>query len=393
MLSALKKILPFSLIFLLFLSILALIIVFVRTDINSHSVIALDIRNGVRPVEIPFLYFFLLIGGTLFSTNIEHYNILAVFILAILTSFRFYVIQNIYESELRAISDKAEKSRQFSWTGALLLLFSFSIPTTAVFDKGYFYMGTIPPNVWHNSTTILVLPFVLLLFWLSLKQLLHFENRRLLYILGLIVLNVISKPSFLFVYIPAYTIMVLWTYKWWSVDWWKGMMPVFFSILCVGINFVTLYVFKSTSDNNSVGINFFYIIRTYLSQDNNLKLLFFLIQQFVFSFFFPIVFLFRHKELLKDKRVFFVVLSVVFSLLIYHTLIEAGSRAKAGNFGWQSIISNHILFFVCILELLRLIAKNNYTWKPYKLEVYSLFIHVFFGVVYISKCIVSGLMR
>ena len=341
----------YYIIFAFFLVIFILIFLYARTDITAHANIALEIRNNIRPVVIPFFYYFLLIIGTFFSDNIQYYYILSVLLLSILTFYRFYIVKKIYEEELLSISpSQNEKSKLVAWISAFLFIMVFSMPTTAVFDKGCFYLGTIPPNVWHNSTIILVFPFALLLFWLSVNQIYSFDNKRLISILGLVVLNVISKPSFLFAYVPAYTILLLSMFKL-SNAFWKGMVPVFFSIICIGLSYFTLYVYKNRIDNNSVGISFFYLTKLWFSQDNIYKLIFFLIQEIFCSFFFPIVLLFRQKELFKNKMMFFAILLQIFSLIIYHTFIETGSRANHGNFGWQLIISNNILFFVCLLEM------------------------------------------
>jgi len=44
------------------------------------------------------------------------------------------------------------------------LLFVFSLPSVQVFTNKFYYLGQFTPNVWHNSTTIFLMPFALLLF-------------------------------------------------------------------------------------------------------------------------------------------------------------------------------------------------------------------------------------
>jgi hypothetical protein len=50
----------------------------------------------------------------------------------------------------------------FGIVAAALCLFTFSPPVANI------YLGQIPPNVWHNSTTMLLMPFAIGMFWSSL---------------------------------------------------------------------------------------------------------------------------------------------------------------------------------------------------------------------------------
>jgi hypothetical protein len=68
------------------------------------------------------------------------------------------------------------------------------------------YLSKFVPLVWHNSTTILLFPFAILLFWKQLKMLdtkNEISAKEIAVINILVVLNLLIKPSFIFAYAPV----------------------------------------------------------------------------------------------------------------------------------------------------------------------------------------------
>lgn len=96
----------------------------------------------------------------------------------------------------------------------LALLFCFAIPEIYnFFFLKKMYLGRTPSVVWHNSTIIAVFPFAILLFW---RQLRLFDskdtslfNKDVLIVILLVVLNILIKPSFIFVFIPVTAVLIL----------------------------------------------------------------------------------------------------------------------------------------------------------------------------------------
>jgi hypothetical protein len=75
------------------------------------------------------------------------------------------------------------------------------------------YLGQIAPTIWHNSTTILVMPVVILLFSASSRWLGAPTTRNATLTSGLCVLSAAIKPSYaialLFVLVPWYCYIAL----------------------------------------------------------------------------------------------------------------------------------------------------------------------------------------
>jgi hypothetical protein len=85
----------------------------------------------------------------------------------------------------------------------LALFFSFSFPVT------HNYLGQFPPMVWHNSTTLFLMPFSIMLFAGTVRMLEGPTSRRVALVLALVLANVAAKPSFVLAWIPAVTLYPL----------------------------------------------------------------------------------------------------------------------------------------------------------------------------------------
>lgn len=273
-----------------------------------------------------------------------------------------------------------------STISSFLLIFAFSLPSIVIF-KGLYYKFNFPPNIWHNSTTIFVMPFVVLLFWISSKQLKDFNQKRLLIILVLIVLNALVKPSFLFVYFLAYPILLFRNYLF-SKLFWINLIPIFVAFFLIIIEYYLIYLGPKTGDNTSVAISLFYLYNNTNVELNWFYIVLIFISTIISSFLFPIVLLLKNRQLLKVEMIQFAVLCVFFGLIISNTFYETGGRAMHGNFSWQNFMCSFLLFFVCVLQLLKLISAKQ-SWKKYRIEIGVLGLHFLSGLVYFLKIMVT----
>lgn len=89
-----------------------------------------------------------------------------------------------------------------------LIAVAFSLPGVNT------YLGQIPPHVWHNSTTMLLMPFAVALFWTSLSFLRSGESPYLWWSLPLIALNIAAKPSFVLCLFPVLPLAALVRFGW-----------------------------------------------------------------------------------------------------------------------------------------------------------------------------------
>lgn len=191
------------------ISILILIYYYFTFIIDSDIVDHVKFITNYAIYDIPtpanFLYYFVVYLVSFFSSNSTVLCWVSVFVLTFATFFKYVLVKKIISSELAAsYSNPILLSSLLSFS----LLFTFSLPSILIF-KGLLCSLNFSPNVWHNSTTIFVMPFVILLFWTSLKQLKEFQVKRLFIITVLIITTVLIKPSFIFVFVVAYPIFFL----------------------------------------------------------------------------------------------------------------------------------------------------------------------------------------
>ncbi len=362
------------------------IIYFVASDIPSHALFIKNYADGTQSFPTNFLYYLVIFLFSFCSNNIQVLVVTSFFILVIITYIKYLLSKRIIKEQILYNDKSAELIATISATA---LIFCFSLPSIFIIF-GKFYFMSYPANVWHNSTTIFVMPFVILLFWQSLKQLEHYSSKRDYLIFLLIIINIAVKPSFIFVYLIVYPILLLQTYGLNKI-FFKGIFILFIVSVVIFIEYYFIYVnsdsIKSPAES-SVRIDFMHIL--YITCKNNwFYTTVFFTSTFVSSFLFPIIFLYKNKQLLKEKMIQFALLNVAFSIIISCFLYEHGKREMSGNFYWQIFMCTYLLFMVCVIQLLKLIFNNTKSYKPFKIELTLFALHVLAGIVYLFKIVIT----
>ena len=111
------------------------------------------------------------------------------------------------------VKDTTNGNLQFQDLLTFTLMF-FSPVFIYFFDGSIMYLGKFTSTIWHNSTTIFVFPFCLLLFIESLKYLKKPGEYSALKLLGISILIFLSKPSFLFSFIIVFPIICFYKFGW-----------------------------------------------------------------------------------------------------------------------------------------------------------------------------------
>ncbi len=360
------------------------IIYFVPSDIPTHANFIIGYLDGSMGMQTNFLYYLSVYCLSFFSNNIDLLIATSFFVLVGITFLKYKLTKKIIQQEVLKLNGSKGVIPSIS---ALMLLFCFSLPSIYIYF-GKYYIMSHPPTVWHNSTTIFAMPFVILLFWKSLEQLENYKSKRDITLFILIVLNVLIKPSFIFVYIIAYPLIMLSSY---------GLNKVFFksllSIAAAGLLIIIEYFFiyiKTTSAqvNTSVKIDFMHLLYISCKQNWFYTTVFF-ISTFISSFLFPIIFLYRNKQLLKEKMVQFVLLCMLVGLSISYIFYESGRRELSGNFLWQNYMCSYLLFLVCLIQLIKLIIINKNKYKMYIIEIGLFALHFVSGIIYLLKIVIT----
>jgi hypothetical protein len=159
---------------LIFYLILTLPVV---TDIQYHVSILQNWINGRSILPATFLYYLTIYAVAFFQNNSQLLLIASAFILAASVTLKFIITRKIIYDSIKE-SEKIIYSWHWISIFSLLLILAFSLPAASN-NPNWIYIGQIPPNVWHNSTTIFLMPFALLLFWSSYKQLVNPQNNRI----------------------------------------------------------------------------------------------------------------------------------------------------------------------------------------------------------------------
>ena len=367
----------------------------VGTDLPAHAKYVRDVVAGVVPPPANFMYY---LAVYLFSLgNVESLwwlGFSTVLLMGLVLAAKFAITRRLLAESLAEASDSPRQGwlspERLSLLLAIALLFMENLPMR-LFGVGNYYLGQIPPNVWHNSTTIFLMPFALLLFQRSWLQLQNPSNKDALKsILLLVVLNALVKPSFLFAFVTVYPVFMLratarkaGAAKQYVVN----MIPV----AVAGVLVVALYAAVYFYSFNAIAQQFVgqskVVVRPFLVWSRfspNIPL------SLMLSLVFPIVYLILHPTELCNEQLRYVWSLYVVSVLIFILFAETGPRLYHGNFLWQASICSYILFLVtCSRYGARLIELGAWAWRNVVLSL-CLLVHLLSGLVYMSSILIQG---
>jgi|GEM_PF-951286 len=380
--------LPDTLVFAAACSLFGLFWAFrISTDIQLHASYVIDLSRGAVPPPANFLYYLLVyMFGSIGGRSWGALGLASSLLLGAAVAAKFSVTRRILGGEKGVAPTPARSSASAAGTALLLslaLLLVFSLPMRPLFSKGYFYLGQIPPNIWHNSTTIFLMPFALLLFWVSYRQLLEPGNRKGMCLLFLLALNLFTKPSFIFPFVAVYPLFMLKrTLRGGGPGlFFANMLPVALAgMLTLGM-YVLIYTFSFGTTHavhagkSGVAIAPLFVWR-HFSPDVALS--------FLLSALFPMAYLLLYPEERKNLLMHYSWALYCIAVLIFALFAETGPRALHGNFFWQAPVCAYLLFFATCLRFgRRLLAEGLRNWKNAALAL-CLSAHVASGAAYLA---------
>lgn len=336
----------------------------IHTDILQHSYAVLKISRGELEMPSSFLYYFILYATTFLGSTTLTIKIVPATLLAISVGFKYLISKNIIleECENKLFLDSVKSNMGlFVNACAFGLIFIFSIPIDYVFGNPNYYLGYIPPNVWHNSTTIFLMPFALLLFWLSYKQLVSPNGKRVALIALLVFLNLAAKPSYFFVWVLTFPFFFAARY---GINFLfiKNMIPVVLGLAYLVLQYMSFFVFQHAAlyeGRSGVGFGF---LEIWSSASPNIVL------TLAGSVIFPgVCLILYHSTITKHFIIRYALIQYLLALAIFCILIETGPRKWHGNFFWQAVICSYLLNLVFLVELIKNIVKA----KPKKTNAYG----------------------
>ena len=325
------------------------------SDIPTHTRGALGITEKGR-ISGRFLFALSVAVFSFFNTNIYILISVAIVLLSLAILFK-YIIAHYYSFRLIHSNNNDELMVKI---GALISVFVYPLIIYPVIPR---VMST-GINVWHNGTTIFLMPFALLLFFESYKFLQGTTQSKTIWILILLVfLNIAAKPSFFFVFCVVFPLFSFYEYRF-KKQFFISLIPVIFGLLLIGSQYLFYYTYipAKTGQQSTVEIKLLYYFY-------DLENIFYFIVRFISNYAFPLLFLVLYFNKIKFNKLLHYILSLLFvALMIKYSIYETGPRAGHGNFGWQVAVTGYIWFLISLQLFIReLLNKHNMQKKDYVL--------------------------
>lgn len=353
-------------------------------DIPDHNRYITKWLSGDKEVKLYSLYYPVILILSFFQNNTALINVISVLVLVFSVIFKFLTAVFIFKNECKSedvFYKKTIKVGPIYFGIEVLILFvvllvclaqNFIIKPSATMALGY-----LPVNTWHNSTTIFLMPFAL---WLFYRSYIFIENHkeeknkywRLGELLLLAVFTVFIKPSYFFAFSIAFPLYFLLRFGITRHLFHAGLVSLF-----SGLALLLVYRYVFTGGDSSVIIRPFQVWG-YWTTNIPMSLL--------ASVFFPLLFLlFYFKEAIRNSLLSYAWVNMLVATAIYILLTETGGRAMHGNFSWQTIICNFILFLTTWILFMKIVFKKERMENKDKIIVASFLLHVIFGLIFLLK--------
>ena len=312
---------------------------------------------------------------------------------------------------------KPERAELFALRAAIVLLcLGGHLIAFPQMISGYWQADVLRLNVWHNPTTVALMPFGILLFYFGLLTFKERTIKNFLILAALVVLNFFSKPSYILAWVPA----IFLTFAFLKIDE-GGNFSATFSlkrllIACAvavpaltGIFFMK-YVTKSVKENVIFSLPF--AVQSHLLHidfDRNINLIlerlagrsfaavkgswqtfwYFVLYKpltLLCGLAFPAAAFFISKKK-KDAMLVFAWLTLLVSFAIAYTLSQDGVHRTHLNFTWQIPVAISTLFLSSLLNFFS--EEDNFpkmSW-PAALTVGLFLLHAYSGLLYLQRLI------
>ena len=253
------------------------------------------------------------------------------------------------------------------------------------------YVGQGSPNVWHSPTQLMVRPFALLAFWLTVRiyqrlrdgsgQSKAFQSwKEAAAYTILLAVTVVAKPCYFQGAVPALGILMV-------VDLIRSRgkaLPFCLKVSAAHIPAALLTVMRFFSafylSQRSGGVEFAFLD---VWRHNSESILMSILLLCAFPIF---VMIMDRKRFFSRLEGQFALAMLVVNGLIKACLAEGGERRYHGNFGWGWMLSAMLLWFVTLKEYLYLMTGRELPEREYKIAAYVgwtlLALHFLTGIVY-----------
>jgi hypothetical protein len=348
-----------------------------QPDIRDHIDNSLGLING-KPLTGNFLFYFLIGLMALWKPSFIWVAINAVIVLTGSVLAKYYL--SLWYLK-RNLGDKGNKIIYLAFLSFAICI-TMNLPNRPSFT---WLIGQFSPNLWHNSTTIFLMPISLIIFFKALKFLRAEDNtlKDLVILSCLVPLSMLIKPSFFFVFGPAFGLIILRKYGL-RKKFWIGLIPIIAGFTLLILQTLQIYFYYPYHQEAGFRIDPFFVW-------NNWS--YFIPISILVSIAFPLgVSIVYFKEIKSKLEFQFSWLMLFIGLIIYSVMAENGPFwiQVSNNFGWQLYIVNFILFLISVDLLFKksLVSDELPFWI--KLLWLIFIAHFLIGILYLVKTPLVG---
>ena len=353
------------------------------SDLRPHANIALEMLKEHRLLSTNFLMYFLVNLLTFFTGSIYPMRAALVLLISLANTAKYIIVRNAFE-ELATV--KTAKWLSFAMLFVYIIPIKYYLKPLVIFiSSDNLYLGYVVPNVWHNSTILCMMPFAVACYLLSVKQFAEYSERRNWQITILLILSILVKPSFFFIYIVSFPVIMFSRYGL-SKEFYHSLIPIILGCLCLAYEYLTIYE-VGASDGSGVVINIAQLFTLDFWKPR--------ISYLIVSFAFPILFVFTYaRKIFIDREFWFILLMVVCSLGIMWCCQETGTRAAHGNFSWQAIAAMWFVYYYILKTIIKeeSVANSNHPAcrgiRNACVVLYTFGLHVIMGLIYLAKFLI-----
>jgi hypothetical protein len=344
---------------------------YVNTDLHHHArFVAECIESGIFPIDILFYGSVALFSG--FSKDLVVQLWVMVFILAVAVAAKFLVTAGCLQRWTKVESLVLP---------ALGLSVLFCLPLPGM----HWYLGQFPPNVWHNSTTIALMPFAVLLFYHSVRFLETGNTRHLVPTTIYTVLGFLTKPSLFFVFAVIFPLFSLLRVGLGS-RFAKSCIPVAIGGVMLVVYSLPIFLSPEYSRASqdwqpSLALGWLDVWRMH-SSNIPLSILNSLLLPLLFFACYP-------RQFLADLKVLYSLAMLAAGLVLFAVVQETGEWGMAGNLSWQNIVCNYLLHCAVMVVFLR-IKRAEPRFRPRDFMLLGVFLtQALLGVLYLVKIVLT----
>lgn len=347
-----------------------------KSDIYLHGDI---LMRGLRDGSVPwYTVFYALLWAGVLGRHVELYDELRVPAAVILAA--------AMGGKAAAVVWALRRARAPVIATLLATLFTLVVVPLKLSSADTFYLGRITPSIWHNSTTVLLMPVSIVLFVVAL-DVLRREHARWFAtagVVGLLVVNIMVKPNFGMVFLPVFGIyaLVLAVHRRKSSGWWRPLSRYLW--LAVAGIVVLLLQYWGTYANGSVQYaNTFDPLAVWrILARGNITLAIFE------SLLLPVIATIVLWRAARDRTAMVLswcclLLGMTLFALLSEVNLATGRTLTHGNWSWGMQVAMFVLIVVLVREWLQ--QRHELRLEP-KLIVYALAaIQFVTGILYLIR--------